>query len=116
MFGIWLAAALLLTGAVSPAAASCAAGGAGQPSCGCAPSSCGSAVGRSCCCQGSDPRPVLPAPPAVTPAPPSHGVVAVVPEPAGDLADAAGEPVASPAAPPRVAAPARFLLSCAFLC
>ncbi len=117
MFGVLLAAAMLVTGVVSPPAAPCTAGGARQPSCGCAPSSpCGSAVGRSCCCRGSDPRPVLPAPVALTPAAPSHGVVAVVPKVTGDLAGAAGERLALATTSRRVGGPARFLLSCAFLC
>jgi len=117
VFGAFLAAAMLVAGAVSPPAALCAGGETCRPSCGCAPHpQGGEPVGRSCCCQGSDPAPALPAPPALTPAAPSDGFSAVVPNAAGEFAGEVHEPLEWTRTSPAHAGPPRFLLSCAFLC
>lgn len=118
MFGALFGVVLLLAGPVPGTAGLCAAGGtACAAPCSCAvEDGCGSALGPSCCCKGSDPHPAVPAPPAMTPIAPSDGVVAIVLESVDDVAGEANELLASPAAPPRAAGPALFLLSCALLC
>lgn len=118
MPGALVAAALLLAGAVPVTVGACMPEGARRAaSCACAPEAgCGSALGSSCCCKGSDPHPAVPAPPGTTPVAPSDGLVAIVQESVADVAGEADELLPPPAALPCAAAPALFLLCCTFLC